>query len=581
MKEFILNYLDLLKVGYIPGMKVRVEAWQSNSSSEHTAFLSQLPLPKRLSLDDYPTLKARTINNVLYVNSTSLSDYSGKKGFYFSEDHYTVIDKINYALNLSIYNCRYNDAIFCPRQFKFKTKRELEESKRLLIKFYTSATKSIRKILMKYFQFDDVIFPHDKIVKSIISVENPDPKEIYITLVHAGLLYPGNDEDFIVSDIFKSHHVNISDLVYVEDIETDSSGDMEYNILENEETLADFLLNRYSEVYPEYDGHSIYTHKNLVSHNVVNVGINDASVEISCNLLVKDCSKTGDEQFIPVNLSKGVSMMSDIIEEATELTRRMDAMDITVTNLKTNKKIVNYLLGDNNNIILFGTTCISFDPSINFPVFKINYTNDTADSCTVQGWTVQGWGRGKDDKGNYHYTSNSSVSTILSEDGNIMVTRFICKVDIQQLRDLLTELTSCRISSNLWGNQRKITPLDIQTLDGDELMTVFTGIIDKNVLYLCDVFEKLMILNPPDNISISTSNTNIFSKEEKYGVDVYWLNLTNLVPIMEKHPQVFDGIGPDKIRFLTVVKCLIKAMGDDWVNRLFNSTAVSIKYINI
>ncbi len=47
MIKVIKNYLKELGVEYTPGMMVRVRTWQSNSSSDHTCYISYQPIMKR------------------------------------------------------------------------------------------------------------------------------------------------------------------------------------------------------------------------------------------------------------------------------------------------------------------------------------------------------------------------------------------------------------------------------------------------------------------------------------------------------------------------------------------------------
>lgn len=520
MKKVIINYLKSLGIDYFSGVKVREKAWQSNSSSEHTAILSQRKVKKILTLDEYPTLKDRIINNVLYIERTSTNEYDSKRGFYFSEDHYTVVDKINYALSLLIDSSRYNDSLYVVDYFKFSNQRELEESKRLLIKYYSGATKLLRKILITRFQLDDVVFSFDKVLKTLISIKTCDVDDIFIKLVHAGFVCL-DDEDFY-EDMKSYKRIDLNSIINIDTVDSDSFPDMCENILENEETLTDFVLSVYSEVYPVQEGCSDKIYQSMENNGLILNGKCE-DTKISCKMLVRDFADD-PEKLIPVELTESTSITGSVMDYAYELTYDVDDADTTVVNLNTGKTIDKWKLQADKYL---NSPYVVFDPDFDCPVVRLN---ENRDSVKIANRTaVSGYGVAYLDDGSVLIHTSCSSSSVTTLNGDILINRIRIKFDnYDDLKKFAKELIkSVKPKYSIYDS---IKEDEVDTLDKARVGEYVRRIVEDYFTDLSYIYDESFDFFD----QMDLSNNNLFDKVEKDGITYYWITLSKILPTLEK-----------------------------------------------
>lgn len=573
MLNIIKNYLKELGVEYVPGMKVRWRTRHGNSSSDHVCILSQRPLPPRLNIHDYPQLEYRVINNVLYVNSVDEDDYNGKRGFYFSESHETIIEKINYALSLLVYDRNpYYDSIYNSKEFKFHSKRELEESKRLLIKHYVESTKSLRLLLIKHFDLDDVVFPFDRVIDTFLSINTTDPDEIYVTLVHAGLISPDGNEDYY-SDL-KNHAINLEDFITIESISCSNSDSMPENILETEETLADFILNSYSEVYPVSEGSRSTVYNNLIEHGVVLPEVADEKITLSCELVIKDYQGKSepDPKFIRAGISTETSIFLDVMDDIQDVTRAVESDDVKTVDLDTGLPQLQYRLDINN---WSNSPINTFDYELGCPVIETRYCN-LNDRCK----TGYYGGAVTTDGKSVIFSNCTKTDSMTTSDGKyILINRISAVSDNEQDRlNLIKEIISTLDPDDISYILRSLGDLDkidINNLNltDREISTAIQNILENNLSSIGSTLSRVEELRNAMDIT----NPSYFEKVEVMGISYYWIKFSNLLPILNKY---INGLTkPDNQTYL-VLDCCRKIMGDNWVDHLVYTIPVSIKYNN-
>lgn len=570
MLNIIKNYLKELGVEYVPGMKVRWRTRHGNSSSDHVCILSQKPLPPKLNIHDYPQLEYRVINNVLYVNSVDEDDYNGKRGFYFSDDHYTVIEKINYALSLLVYDKNpYGDSIYNVRYFKFHNKKELEESKRLLIKYYIESTKSLRLLLIKHFDLDDVVFSFDRIIDTLLSINTTDPDEIYVTLVHAGLISPDDGGD-CYNDL-KNHVIDTDYFIFMESTSGSNSDNISENILETEETLADFILNTYSEVYPVSDGSRSIVYNSLIEHGVVLPEVADEKITLSCEMVIKDYQYKSeiDPKIIRAGISMETSIFLDLLDDIQDVTRAVDSDNVETIDLDTGLLLLKYRLDVDN-----WTNCPvnTFDYELGCPVIETRYSNlNKKQNSGYYGGTVTFDGK--------TVTFGSSVKTdsmITSNGKYILINRMSAVSDNEWERlNLIKEMISTIEHDYIHYALRNIDKIDVNniSLTDGEISTAIQNILENNLSSIGSTFSRITELRN----AIDITNQSYFEKIEVMGISYYWIKFTNLLPILSKHK---DELDKDEATTYSVLECCRKIMGDNWVDHLVYLIPVSIKYNN-
>jgi hypothetical protein len=570
MLNIIKNYLKELGVEYVPGMKVRWRTRHGNSSSDHVCILSQKPLPPKLNIHDYPQLEHRVINNVLYVNSVDEDDYNGKRGFYFSEDHYTVIEKINYALSLLVYDKNpYGDSIYNVRYFKFHSKKELEESKRLLIKYYIESTKPLRLLLIKHFDLDDVVFSFDRIIDTLLSINTTDPDEIYVTLVHAGLISPDDSGD-CYSDL-KNHIIDTDYFIFMESTSGSNSDNISENILETEETLADFVLNTYSEVYPVSDGSHGIVYNSLIEHGVVLPEVADEKITLSCEMVIKDYQYKSeiDPKIIRAEISMETSIFLDLLDDIQDVTRAVDSDAVETRDLDTGLLLLKYRLDVDN-----WTNCPvnTFDYELGCPVIETRYSNlNKKQNSGYYGGTVTFDGK--------TVTFGSSVKTDSMTTSNgkyILINRMSAVSDNEQERlNLIKEMISTIEHDYIHYALRNIDKIDVNniSLTDGEISTAIQNILENNLSSIGSTLSRITELRN----AIDITNPSYFEKIEVMGISYYWIKFTNLLPILSKYK---DELDKDEATTYSVLECCRKIMGDNWVDHLVYSIPVSIKYNN-
>jgi len=571
MLNIIKNYLKELGIEYVPGMKVRWRTRHGNSSTDHVCILSQRPLPPKLDIHDYPQLEYRVINNVLYVNSVDEDDYNGKRGFYFSEDHYTIIEKINYALSLLVYdkNPYYSDSIYNPKEFRFHSKRELEESKRLLVKSYVESSKSLRLLLIKHFDLDDVVFSFDRVIDTFLSINTTDPDEIYVTLVHAGLISLDNSEDYY-SDL-KNHSINVNDFISMECISGSNSDNISENILETEETLADFVLNSYSEVYPVSDGSRGTVYNSLIEHGVVLPEVADEKITLSCEMIIKDYQNKSeiDPKFIRAEISTETSIFLDVLDDTQDVTRAVNSDTVKTVDLDTGLLQSQYRLDVNN-----WSNCPinTFDYELGCPVIETRYSNLSnkintgyyGTSVTINGKSVI-------------FSNSTKTDSMTTSDGKyILINRISAVSDNEQDRlNLIKEILSTIDREELRYALRKIDKIDVNNLnlDDGEISIAIQNILENNLSGIGNTFSRIEELRNTMDIT----NPSYFEKVEVMGISYYWIKLTNLLPILSKHK---DELIKEDNQTYSILECCRKIMGDNWIDHLVYTIPVSIKYNN-
>ena len=570
MLNIIKNYLKELGVEYVPGMKVRWRTRHGNSSSDHVCILSQKPLPPKLDIHDYPQLEYRVINNVLYVNSVNEDDYNGKRGFYFSDDHYTVIEKINYALSLLVYDKNpYGDSIYNVKEFKFHNKRELEESKRILIKYYVESTKPLRLLLIKHFDFDDVVFSFDRVIDTFLSINTTDPDEIYVTLVHAGLICLEESERYY-SDL-KDQTINVDDFISLESVSGSNSDNISENILETEETLADFVLNSYSEVYPVSEGSRSTVYNSLIEHGVVLPDVADEKITLSCELVIKDYQNKSeiDPKFIRARISTETSIFLDVLDDIQDVTRAVNSDTVKTVDLDTGLPQLQYRLDVND-----WTNCPinTFDHELGCPVIETRYGNlNKRNSTGYYGGTVTIDGK------SVIFGSSTKTDSMTTSDGKyILINRISAVSDNEQDRlSLIKEILSTINPDDIHYALRNIDKIDVNNInltDG-EISTAIQNILENSLSNIGSTFGMTTELRNAMDIT----NPSYFEKVEVMGISYYWIKFTNLLPILSKHKN--ELAKEDNLTY-PILECCRKILGDNWVNHLVYTIPVSIKYNN-
>jgi hypothetical protein len=570
MLNIIKNYLKELGVEYVPGMKVRWRTRHGNSSSDHVCILSQKPLPPKLDIHDYPQLEYRVINNVLYVNSVNEDDYNGKRGFYFSDDHYTVIEKINYALSLLVYDKNpYGDSIYNAKEFKFHNKRELEESKRILIKYYVESTKPLRLLLIKYFDFDDVVFSFDRVIDTFLSINTTDPDEIYVTLVHAGLICLEECERYY-SDL-KDKTINVDDFISLESVSGSNYDNISENILETEETLADFVLNSYSEVYPVSEGSRSTVYNSLIEHGVVLPDVADEKITLSCELVIKDYQNKSeiDPKFIRAGISTETSIFLDVLDDIQDVTRAVNSDTVKTVDLDTGLPQLQYRLDVND-----WTNCPinTFDHELGCPVIETRYGNlNKRNSTGYYGGTVTIDGK------SVIFGSSTKTDSMTTSDGKyILINRMSAVSDNEQDRlNLIKEILSTINPDDIHYALRNIDKIDVNNInltDG-EISTAIQNILENSLSNIGSTFGMTTELRNAMDIT----NPSYFEKVEVMGISYYWIKFTNLLPILSKHKN--ELAKEDNLTY-PILECCRKILGDNWVNHLVYTIPVSIKYNN-
>ena len=570
MLNIIKNYLKELGVEYVPGMKVRWRTRHGNSSSDHVCILSQKPLPPKLDIHDYPQLEYRVINNVLYVNSVNEDDYNGKRGFYFSDDHYTVIEKINYALSLLVYDKNpYGDSIYNAKEFKFHDKRELEESKRILIKYYVESTKPLRLLLIKHFDFDDVVFSFDSVIDTFLSINTTDPDEIYVTLVHAGLICLEESERYY-SDL-KDQTINVDDFISLESVSGSNSDNISENILETEETLADFVLNSYSEVYPVSEGSRSTVYNSLIEHGVVLPDVADEKITLSCELVIKDYQNKSeiDPKFIRARISTETSIFLDVLDDIQDVTRAVNSDTVKTVDLDTGLPQLQYRLDVND-----WTNCPinTFDHELGCPVIETRYGNlNKRNSTGYYGGTVTIDGK------SVIFGSSTKTDSMTTSDGKyILINRISAVSDNEQDRlSLIKEILSTINPDDIHYALRNIDKIDVNNInltDG-EISTAIQNILENSLSNIGSTFGMTTELRNAMDIT----NPSYFEKVEVMGISYYWIKFTNLLPILSKHKN--ELAKEDNLTY-PILECCRKILGDNWVNHLVYTIPVSIKYNN-
>ena len=571
MLNIIKNYLKELGIEYVPGMKVRWRTRHGNSSTDHVCILSQRPLPPKLDIHDYPQLEYRIINNVLYVNSTNEEDYNGKRGFYFSEDHYTIIDKINYALSLLVYDKNpYCESIYNAKEFKFHSKRELEESKRILIKYYVESTKSLRLLLIKHFDLDDVVFSFDHVIDTFLSINTTDPDEIYVTLIHSGLVSIDDESEDYYSDL-RNYRINIDNFISLESISSSDSDSIPENIFETEETLADFVLNSYSEVYPVSDGSRSIVYNSLIEHGVVLPEVADEKITLSCEMVIKDYQRKSeiDPKYIRAEISTETSIFLDILDNIQDVTRAVDSDTVKTVDLDTGLPILQYRM----DISDWANCPVNmFDWELGCPVIETRYGNLNkkqntgyyGSAITINGKSVI-------------FSSSVKTDSMITSDGKyILINRISAISNNEQDRlNLIKEIMSTIDVKDIHYALKDIDKIDINNnnLTDEEISTAIKNILENNLSGIGSTLTKIEELRNAMNIT----NSSYFEKVEVMGISYYWIKFMNLLPILSKYKNELDK--EDNLTY-SILECCRKIMGDNWVDHLVYTIPVSIKYNN-
>lgn len=569
MRDVLIKFLEELGIEYVPGIKVRIRAWQSNSSSDHTAWLSGLEVPEKLNLDDYPYLKQRTINNVLYVETTSIDDYINKSGFYFSEDHYTIINKINYALSLACYGGGYSSSVYVPKTFFFHNKRELEESKRILIKFYTSFTKPVKLALIKHFGFDNVVFSFDKIVKTVLTIENPDPNEVFKTLIHSGL-YCSSDTE-VYEALKEKKVIDLYDFFDIESVDGNCSDAMENNIYESEETLADFLFSDKSEVFPYSEGSESEVFDVVKSSGqVIYKEDKDDIVKLSCQLLVRDYEADPDK-LQKVTVKKTASLSRSVFESV---------YDGFMTNLSDRE---NTVYGQDGKITsrykdIIGWSSapeLVFDPDLHVPVVVVYYNNaKTKDNASV----LQSYGVSQLLDGTYTIDyHDSSSGGLVDISGKILPCFLHVSVpEIDIVKDILKKFIDENIDVSPWrSNLGKRKKEDIENKDIRNLSNELGDFLNKSLTHVGDVFFDKGGAGEVLCSKLDITNPKIFTKEEKAGFTYYWLKLSSFMDVFKLYEESIDT---NYLKFCKILYILHSTLGPDWIDKVIYTIPVDITH---
>ena len=565
----IIDYLKELGIDYVPGTVVRVMAWQANSSSDHTAWLSGLPLPERLNLDDYPQLKKRTINNVLYVETTSIDDYLNKAGFFFSEDHYTIINKINYAISLACYGGGYSNSLYSPKSFMFRNKRELEESKRILIKYYTTFTKPVRLALIKYFGFDNVEFSFDKIVKIMLSIDDPDPKEVYKVLIHSGL-YSVNDSD-LYEAIKVKKSIDLQELFDIEGIDGNCSDSMENNIYESEETLADFLFNSKSEVFPYHEGSDDEVLDSVKSNGLVVFDKDtDDSVKLSCKALIRDIELN---ELKDVVISRKTSLSNNIFEDIYKLMTDMSDKGNSIRDPKTGKIIDRY-----QNLVnrWNANPKFVFEPDTKLPVIRAYYMKNNGEYINQNNtgtFITHGISEFEDDV--------ITVSTYLSSggltdiSGKLLACFLQCYVpeDTEKVREVINRLNP--LITNQWLSYKSKDSSEIAKKSRRGISNEFYDYLCRNLINVGDVFQRTGVAGEVLCDMIDINNPDHFTKEEINGYTYYWIKLSSFIDLFR---QYRNDIDTEYVKFCDVLFVLNEVLGPDWIDKLIYMIPIEIEH---
>lgn len=573
MINIIKNYLKELGIEYIPGMKVRWRTRHGNSSSDHVCILSQRKLPDKLDIHDYPQLECRVINNVLYINNANEDDYDSKRGFYFSSDHYTIIEKINYALSLLIYDVNpYSNSIYLARIFKFHNKRELEESKRLLIKYYVESVKPLRLLLLRYFHLDDVVFTFDRVVDTFLSINSTDPDVIFTTLVNAGLIDPEDNEGYY-ENMVKERRVDTDEFIVVDSVSASNSDYMEKNVLENDETLADFILGQYSEIYPVSEGSYDEVYSSLVKHGIVLDKVADEDVTLTCDMLIKDYdgkSSPSDAKLIRAQLSSEVSLFSDVAENSFNMTRSVDSESIRTTDKDTGLVLFDYQLDVEGWV---NSPVTVFDYALNCPVIETRYSNISSKDRSYHFGI-------KFDGSKVYFSCSVKTSSINSFDGKYILVNRIAAVsdDEQKRKDLLKSIILSLKDEDRAYSIRNINLEDIDSgkLDDPEISAGIQTALDNYLTDLGTVFGGRF----PELAKLAdVTNPKYFEKVEVMGISYYWFKFSELLPLMNKYKNSLEN--NERNFICTILDCCQKVMGNDWIDRLIYTNPVYINYCTI
>lgn len=546
MIKVIKNYLKELGVEYTPGMMVRVRTWQSNSSSDHTCYISYQPVMRRLNIDDYPTLKERIVNNVLFIERTDQDDYQNKQSFYFSPDHYTVIDKINYALALAYNKSQYRDSLYTSRSFSFTDKRELEESKRLLIKYYATVTHRIKRILVEHFDLDNVVFPQAKYVRAFLSINSTNPDDVFKTLVEQGVY--NEDDDDELNSLRESKNIDIDSYIDFGSIDHQSIDDMETNILENDDTLSSFILSDKSEVYPVYEGNNDEVRENMMEKGIVATDeTSDDKVSLSCNILLNY-----DESCHEVTSVMEASAFEDFTNDVRYLITEPFNKKVKIYNRRS-KKEIKFPLKQRRGYCAE----LRYDEEKSAPVLEIYESNYKP--WDERGITIP------DKSQNVGYIDDLKRS-LVTKDGKLVLCGFHCKVDDKsKLIELIEELDKKFPESLRWRPD-----------DDKKLPTViwdFKNLLQALYRHESDDAGLIMPLNCQEELFdlFDLNDSNYFEKVGKSGMEHYWVKFSKI------DYKKFKVVPCDS-DFLEICE---KVLGSDFIDHMCYLIPITVNYKNV
>lgn len=563
MKNYLINYLSTLGLEYKPGMRVRDKAWQGNSSSEHTAYISQEEMPEKLKLEDYPELEKRIVGNTLFITTTEVDECLSKKGWYFSDNHYTVINKINYALSLILSNSRWNDSLYASRRFKFGNKRELEESKRLLIKYYSDSTRMLRLILIKHFDLDYVVFPFDKYVTALSQIEEPTAYAVFDTLVKAGLTEESNES--LLKELEQKKEFFTDTYFDVESIDHQSVDSMEDNILENEEVLTNFILSKNSEIYPVYEGCDAEVYDNLMEHGMIKETEDEGCLKISADILF--CDEFTDKNKIrKIHVEDDVNVFTKIEDYALNLVSDLTSDSATITDTETGEKITSFSRCSTSR--RSGSFYLILRKDLGCPV--LTYKGTDKDYFTNSG--VNYGTSGIEFKSSYH-----SI-TVTTFNGTTHVGRIDFTIpygDIEKLRAAITYIQSKITPKKQTTRPSFISPIeeiDLKVATKEELSNILHSCLDT---YIASCFNVVLFVNPKILESFDDYACPYLEKIEKNGVVFYWIKFSKIMEYIrstsaeDREESVTD--------IMNVLGGLQKEFGSDFIDRILYTIPVTVK----
>jgi hypothetical protein len=562
MKNYLINYLSTLGLEYKPGMRVRDKAWQGNSSSEHTAYISQEEMPEKLKLEDYPELEKRIVGNTLFITTTEVDECLSKKGWYFSDNHYTVINKINYALSLILSNSRWNDSLYASRRFKFGNKRELEESKRLLIKYYSDSTRMLRLILIKHFDLDYVVFPFDKYVTALSQIEEPTADAVFDTLVKVGLTEENNES--LLKELEAKKEFFTDTYFDVESIDHQSVDSMEDNILENEEVLTNFILSKNSEVYPVYEGSEAEVYDNLVEHGMVKETEDEGCLRISADILF--CDEVTDKNKISkIHVEDDVNVFTKIEDYAQNLVSDLTSDSAVITNTETGERITSFSRCSTGR--RGGSFYLLLRKDLGCPV--LTYKNTDRDYFTNSG--INYGTSGIDFKSSYH------TVTVTTFNGTTHVGRIDFTIpygDLEKLRSAI-EYTKSKMPPKMQTRPSFINPIEDVDLKGatkEELSNILHSYLDS---YVASCFNVILYVNSKILESFDDYACPYLERVEKNGVVFYWVKFSKIMEYIRSTPA--EGREESVTDIMNVLGGLQKEFGSDFVDRMLYTIPVTIK----